>query len=69
MQILTCSEDKRVGVYDLKSNSLFHHWQGHQKAVTRISYMPLTGLAVMTATTNHILPRMSNIIYDHCERM
>jgi len=46
MQILTCSEDKSIGVYDLKSNSLIHHWQGHQKGVTRISYMPLAALAV-----------------------
>ncbi|DBA87862.1 TPA: hypothetical protein ACH3X1_004857 [Trebouxia sp. C0004] len=46
MQILTCSENKSIGVYELESNSLIRHWQGHQKAVTRISYMPLAGLAV-----------------------
>ncbi|KAL0027726.1 hypothetical protein WJX77_001379 [Trebouxia sp. C0004] len=45
-KILTCSENKSIGVYELESNSLIRHWQGHQKAVTRISYMPLAGLAV-----------------------
>ncbi|KAL0027728.1 hypothetical protein WJX77_001379 [Trebouxia sp. C0004] len=40
------SENKSIGVYELESNSLIRHWQGHQKAVTRISYMPLAGLAV-----------------------